>query len=200
MLGLGRRSRSTSLAVLAASLLALPAAALLVSCIIAEPEAELPKLPPFRPTILHGSVSPPASRILVSFPDKFVIPVELVDPSAEFLWRAFVDYNPLTGDGIVDTGQSLFDRAGTDGGVRVLEVTLPAPDLTRCHTIEFIVANNFRGDIEGRQAHTPDSTGGDSVTWFYVPAGDFAACSSPDAGGPPDAGDAATDALEGGVR
>ncbi len=175
-------------------------AAVTSSCIIAETPAELPKLPAFRPTILHGSVAPPASRILVTFPDKFVIPVELVDPSLPFQWRLFVDYNPLTGDGIVDTGTSFFERGATTGGIRVVEVAVPTPDTSRCHVIEFIVANGFRGDIEGRQAHTPDSTGGDSVVWFYVPGGDSRVCSAPDAGGaPPDAAadgsaDGATDA------
>ena len=42
----------------------------------------------------------------------------------------------------------------------------------------------------------PLGTGGDSVTWFYVPAGDPGACSTPDASSPAldSGGDGASDA------
>ncbi len=148
-------------------------------CIIAEPPQDLPPLPAFHPVIMRGSVVPPANRILTVFPQKFVVPVELVDPTVTFQWRVFIDYNPQTGDFIKDRGVSKYDPHSAPGGVRVLEVSLPAPDEggpVTCHTIEFLVAGGFRGDFEGRQAHTPDNAGGDSVVWFYAPAGDTRSC------------------------
>lgn len=32
----------------------------------------------------------------------FIVPVELADPSVEFVYATFIDYNPLTGDGLVE--------------------------------------------------------------------------------------------------
>ena len=41
----------------------------------------------------------------------------------------------------------------------------PAPIAPGCHTFEIVVALSF-SDVDN---HTPDSLGGDSVTWFYAP-------------------------------
>jgi hypothetical protein len=162
----------------------------LAGCIIADTPEDLPKLPVFRPTILHGSVVPPDNQVLRSFPDKFVVPVELVDPTVTFQWRAFIDYDPVTGEGIWDKGTSSFDPASADGGVRTLEISLMAPaDSSRCHVIEILVALGFRGEFEGRQAHTPDAVGGDSVSWFFAPSGDLQRCPTFDAGPDTDAAD-----------
>ncbi len=122
-------------------------------------------------------MSPPTNRLLLRFPDKFIIPVELVNPSATFQWRAYIDYDPLIGDPPVDVGTSSFDPASSDGGIRTIEVAITPPaDLGSCHVVEFLVANSFLGAIEGRPAHTPDSIGGDSVIWFYAPGGDTRSC------------------------
>jgi len=164
----------------------------LSGCIIADTPDELPTLPKFRPTILHGSVVPPANQVLRSFPDKFVVPVELVDPGATFQWRAFIDYDPATGTDPVDNGTSSPDPASSDGGIRPLEISLQSPsDLGRCHVIEILVALSFRdGNIpQGRQSHTPDAYGGDSVSWFFAPNGDVQRCPTFDAGPDLDAGD-----------
>jgi hypothetical protein len=179
---------SARLGILGAALGALALARVITGCIIADAPVDLPKLPVFRPTILHGSVVPPDNQILRSFPDKFVVPVELVDPTVTFQWHAFIDYDPVTGEGIADFGKSSFDPGSADGGLRTLEISLQSPsDLSRCHVIEILVANAFRGDFEGRPAHTPDSTGGDSVSWFFAPGGDLQRCPTFDAG-PDDAG------------
>lgn len=149
------------------------------SCVIAQAPAEPQQIRPFRPTILHGAVFPPTNRLLSRFPDKFVIPVELVNPSATFEWRAYIDYDPVTGDPPVEVGTSSFDPASSDGGVRSIEVAITPPaDLATCHVVEFLVANSFLGAIEGRPAHTPDAIGGDSVIWFYAPGGDTRSCPS----------------------
>jgi len=79
------------------------------------------------------------------------------------------------------------DPAGDDGGIRVLSVRLTTPaDLNACHTVEILVALTFVED------HTPDSIGGDSVTWFYSPTGNLADCPVYDAG----PYDASVDAFE----
>ncbi len=173
----------------------LSAVRVLTGCIIADTPDDLPKLPVFRPTILHGSVVPPDNQILRSFPERFVVPVELVDPTATFQWHAFIDYDPVTGDGISDVGTSSFDPASADGGVRTLEISLQSPsDLSRCHLIEILVAYGFRGDFDGRQAHTPNAIGGDSVSWFFAPNGDVQRCPTFDAGPESGADAGATDA------
>jgi hypothetical protein len=166
----------------------------LSGCIIADTASDLPKLPVFRPTIVHGSVVPPENQILRAFPDKFIVPVELVDPNVQFERHAFIDYNPITGTADnVDVDNAVTpDPGDTDAGVRTLEISLQAPsDLTRCHTIEILVALQFFGELEGQQAHTPKPPGGDSVTWFYAPNGDVQNCPTftPDVDGG-DGGDA----------
>ena len=175
----------------AALLCGLSFARVLTGCIIADTPDDLPRLPLFRPTILHGSVVPPDNQVLRSFPDKFVVPVELVNPTLTFQWHAFIDYDPATGAGVSDFGTSSFDPSSADGGVRTLEISLQSPpDLSRCHVIEILVANGFRGDFEGRSAHTPDAIGGDSVSWFFAPGGDVQRCPTFDAGPDLDASDA----------
>ncbi len=170
----------------------------LAACIIAEPPSELPALPEFRPTIVRDSVVPTANAIVGVFPEKFVVPVELVDPSVSFSWRAYVDYNPITGEGLSDFGT--IAPGGSPARVRVLEVPLRPPlDLQRCHVIEFLVAQRFFGEGEtaGVGAHTPRDPGGDSVTWYFSPGGDLRGCPVVDAGLPPPA-DASRDADGGG--
>ena len=159
------------------------------ACIIAEPVSDLPRLPSFRPIIVRSSVVPPPSAVLGNFPEKFVIPVELVDPSVPIAWRLYIDYNPITGEGLRE-----FKDPPADGGVnpatlqrvRLLEIsTLPPSDLSRCHVVEFLVAQSFLGnaELEGKAAHSPrEPPGGDGVTWFYSPTGDLRGCPVADAG------------------
>jgi hypothetical protein len=158
-----------------------PAAVLGAACVIADPAPEVPVPPPHRPTILHGSVVPPDTAILSQFPLSFEVPVELVDPSQAFEYNVFVD-DVFKFHGSVEPDPTL-----TDAGIRVIPVTLSPPDPAFCHVIEFIVALHF----EGADPHSPDSTGGDSVAWFYNPSGNPGGCPLYDAGGldgafPPD--------------
>jgi hypothetical protein len=175
------RSRARAASIVAGGstlLVVLAGARALTGCIIADTASDLPKLPSFRPTIVHASLVPPENQVLRSFPDKFIVPVELVDPNVTFERHSFIDYDVRSGLGIVEVDNAISpDPGNTDAGIRTLEVSLPPPsDLTRCHTIEILVALSFFGDIEGQQAHTPKPPGGDGATWFYAPNGDVQNC------------------------
>jgi len=151
------------------------------SCIIAEPPSDPPRLPVSRPTIVRGSVVPPSSNILARFPDKFIVPVELFDPTVTFDWAVWVDFNSATGEGLEFFGTSEFEAANTNGRVRTLEIPVRAPADDRCHVIEVIVALHFLGQ-QGTGAHAPLPPGGDIVSWLYNPTGDPSGCPTLDAG------------------
>mgnify|MGYP000872387766 CR=1 FL=1 len=152
---------------------------LVVGCVIAEAPADIPKLPEYRPAIVSGSTNPPLGAVLTTFPAKFVVTVELVDPTVAFSWRAYLDYDFANRQdetlGLMASGISKPDSARSRQ--RRLELVLAPPtDLKRCHVIEVIVANRFLGELEGRPTHTPEEPGGDSVQWFFNPSGDLSGC------------------------
>jgi hypothetical protein len=163
------------------------------ACVIADPPSDLPRLPEGRPTILRASVVPTASAVVGRWPDRFIVPVELSDPRATIFYSSFVDYNPDTGFGLIDTTRSDFEASITKGRVRQLEVGIPTPAaLDRCHVVEVVVALR-QPEGDQRSAHTPGEPGGDIVTWFFSPSGFLEGCPVLDAGlpppPPPDAGD-----------
>ncbi len=138
-----------------------------------------------RPTILHDAVFPRADQILTSadFPPSgqltFVVPVQIEDPSHTFPWEIFVDYDsdPNAPPALFRPGQ-INPTAGTvDGGTVMQSFDLGLADghLSEpyCHRIEFVVAYAFSA------VHTPDSIGGDSVTWLYNGAGGTTGCPQP---------------------
>lgn len=179
------------------------------ACILAQPSGELPRIPESRPTILRASAVPPTSAVLTRWPvdSTFLVPVELADPNVEFRAASFIDYNPLTGDGLVEERKSVYEvsnsSSNTVGRARTLTILIPEPAPDRCHTIEVVVALHLASDTDltgdPKLRHTPLAPGGDIATWFYNPKGDFGACPSLDAG--IDAGmDAASDASEGGAQ
>jgi hypothetical protein len=170
-----------------------------ISCIIAEPPTDPPRLPPSRPTIVRGDVIPSASQVLGRLPPKFIVPVELFDPTVTFEWALWVDFNPATGAGLEFFGTSEFEQANTVGRVRSIEASfgLP-PDDDRCHVIEVIVALRFAGQ-QGTGAHAPLDPGGDVVTWFYNPSGDLSGCPVLDAGLEPLPPDSGADAADGAI-
>lgn len=208
---LGRRILS---AVPAVAVVAVCVTTLLVqdACILAQPSGELPRIPESRPIIIRASAVPPTSAVLTRWPvdSTFLVPVELADPNVEFKYVAFIDYNPLTGDGLVeDPRPSVYEVSNNSsnsvGRTRTLTILIPerlaAPD--RCHTIEVIVALHFAsdGDLTGdpKLRHTPLAPGGDIATWFYNPNGGLDGCPQLDAG--VDAGiDADADAPEGSAQ
>lgn len=153
-------------------------------CILADPSTDLPTTQVLRPTILHGSVVPSTSAVLGTFPTSLVIPVELSDPTQSFEWSVSIDYNAVTGAGLVAPGNSTFDARNTQGRVRLLEVPLDPQnvDLNQCHVIQVVVALRLVSTSENRSAHTPTEPGGDLVTWFFSPEGDMRGCPPLDAG------------------
>jgi hypothetical protein len=156
-----------------------------VACIVAPPP-DLPPQPVIRPTILHDSAYPLPDQILTAadIPDggtlTFLVPVELVDPTRTFSWELFVDYDPYAATTPLLFGQVQPTPGSVDGGTIVVPFALnfgEAPlDMAYCHRIQFLVAYTFSA------SHTPDSLGGDSVTWLYNGAGGVNGCPPFDAG------------------
>lgn len=153
------------------------------ACVLVEDSGALPRPPAGRPTIVRGSVVPSASRVLGTFPSQLIIPVELTNPTEPFEYAAFVDYNSVTGDGlVVPPTRSFFEPSNLQGRTRILTVTLSPPsDLQRCHVIEVVVALRLESDKSPQTSHTPTEPGGDIVTWFYNPNGDLGGCPATDA-------------------
>lgn len=172
-------ARVTGALVCAAAVLAVADA-----CVIVDPPGDVLRLPTMRPTILRASVVPSASTILATWPrdDKFIVPVELVDPSATVWWATFVDYNAATGEGLQTYRQSPYTVESTVMRTRVLDVTIDRPSLDRCHTVEVVVTLDLNDITDRRRTHAPFEPGGDIVTWFFNPGGDPAGCPSLDAG------------------
>jgi hypothetical protein len=182
----GRRAKLVGLALVTATVVVATDA-----CVVADPPSDLAQPPELPPLIVRGSVVPTASAILGRWPKHFIVPVELADPRVTFSYSAFVDYNPITGEGIDGRSPVLseFEEASTVGNIRTLDVPLDEPTSDRCHVVEIIVALRLTARTDPKNAHTPDAPGGDSVTWFYNPSGDLAGCPALDSGlpGPPDA-------------
>ncbi len=166
---------------------------LVAGCVIATPPPDIPALPN-RPAILHNDVVPPPSRVLASWPDTLVVPVQLVDSEATFEWRVYVDYDPHFGHaGTPPHVDGVSAPQAVGGAVRQLSIALdPGAILidslvSTCHIIELIVAPKFASNVE----HTPEGEG-DSVVWFLSSGNDLSACVRYSAGGAPHAGDAGT--------
>jgi hypothetical protein len=146
-----------------------------------EPPPDLAELPPTRPVILRASVVPNPSAVLGYFPEKFIIHVELADPTQPFQYVAYLDYNPFTGGlRVVPERTSEFQPSNTRGRVRTFELSFAPPSPDRCHLIEVIVARAFVDDGTVRRPIEPP--GGDVVSWFYNPGGALQGCPTLDAG------------------
>ncbi|HEY3816201.1 MAG TPA: hypothetical protein VGL81_03470 [Polyangiaceae bacterium] len=168
-------------------------ASVVSACIVAPP-AELADPSPTRPTILHGSVSPPPYPPLTSWTDttQFVVPIQLGDINQSFEWWIVVDD---LGDPSAQPG--LYPSAVTpspgslDAGVYVLEFNFPPErwDLGVCHTIELFVGHGVLQILSGNNLqpdfHAFDSVGGDTISWYWNPPGCYTY--SPDAGAVADA-------------
>jgi len=154
------------------------------ACIIAQPSGDVPRLPETRPTILHPSVVPSTSSIITRWPEFFKVPVELSNPTADFAYATFIDYNPLTGEGYLAGPTPIsYDPQSLVTRVRNLDIAIAEPsELGRCHVVEVIVALRFRSSTDFKNIHTPDEPGGDSVSWIYNPSGDVNGCPSFDGG------------------
>jgi hypothetical protein len=170
-----------------AGLAAIVVACVAPACLIAEPSSDIPRPAPQRPHIIRTSVAPSAGAVLATFPTTVTVPVELSDPTLTFQYTAFVDYDSATDTGWLGPSptcpSSTFAQASVSGTARILTIdTEQKPDLTQCHVIEVLVALQLDCGRDANGAHSPPEPGGDSVTWFYSPSGDFSACASLDAG------------------
>jgi hypothetical protein len=165
-------------------IVALAALASATACILADPGADVPRPAPQRPHIIRPSVVPASGAVLGTFPEKFIIPVELSDPTLPFWFAAFVDYDPNRDQpGTAECNIKQFDSAALTGQARIVEVSIPAPpDLDSCHVIEVIVALQIICDRGPNVAHSPGEPGADSVSWTYSPTGDLSGCPTLDAG------------------
>lgn len=166
---------------LARSLVPIFVPAFFFSC-IPEPPPDRVEPPRSRPVIVRASVVPSPSAVLTRFPRLFLVPVELADPTEDFQWVAFIDYNAFTGTGRQEAPKtSSFTPSNTVGRIRTIEVGLLPPSPDRCHLIEVIVGRSFGEDQTGRRPVEPP--GGDIVSWFYSPGGTLEGCPSLDVGG-----------------
>lgn len=152
--------------------------------------------PPPRPTILQNSVTPPADQLLVDWPsdDTFEVPVQLQDPQETFEYDVFVDYAAAYAIAIEqgETNPNPYPEippvpvstGANNAGIVIVTFPLPVPaPSTSCHTIEFLVVNQF-AQLEGGTPlyHVPNAAGSDSVIWFYAPGGSLDGCPVYDAG------------------
>jgi len=154
-------------------------ACILGACIVADPLPDQRSLPTRSPSIAFAD--PPASTLLVALPDRFNVTVRLYNPTIPFQWRLFLDYDPsLNPNQVIVFGPV----AGTTPSLADLQ-TVPVPlgtypiDPNACHRFEFLAALDFAAT----PPHAAGSEGAASVTWFYVPLGDYSKCSPYDGGG-----------------
>jgi hypothetical protein len=140
--------------------------ALVDACVLADPPPTLPIVAELPPAITDSVV--PAEGLLLSWPEKFVIPVSLLDPTRMVNWIALED-------GVEVKGGKIAGASASDGGVSTLLISsLPAPVGPGCHTVRIVVAYDF-----ATNSTVPDSQGGDSAEWYYNPNG---SCAGYDAG------------------
>jgi hypothetical protein len=158
------RSICVALAGFACTALALGGGA----CIIAPPP-DLPSLAERPPRILHDSVVPPAGLPLPEWPmapNDLLVPLVVDSPDEQYDYRVLVDYtqypDPLSPmpppPPVVDGGAILSISIDPEEPNRQI-------DLSGCHQIKVLVAHSFLSDNV-----TPDSLGGDSVSWPYYPS------------------------------
>jgi hypothetical protein len=148
------------------------AAGAAVACFSAPP-ADLPTQPIEPPVILSSSVEPPAGQVLTELPSggEFEVPVR-VSAGESFQWEVFVDYDAKQDPNYSNprTAGSVPADSATDGGVTVVPFFLSGGDFEpwQCpHQIEFFVAYQFNLP----SSPTPESYGGDSISWVYDPIG-----------------------------
>jgi hypothetical protein len=137
---------------------------------LAVPPPPLASQGPVRPTILDEGVSPQPGVPFVEWPDggSFVIAVEAQDQP--FYYDAFVDFDPNANSDPTEPSAPVLQPTlvpATTPDPVTIHVVLKQPDPRFCHTVEILVAHQF----DQMLPHTPDSVGGDIVTWFYIPGG-----------------------------
>jgi hypothetical protein len=174
---LGPRARVVAALLAAAACIATGVAA--VGACLTAPPSDIGTSTNERPLIVHTSVQPPEG-LLAGWPsdDQFYVPVQLPDPSATCFWRVFDQDLEVSSQapGTFVEGRPCATTV-IDGGVVLQDVALNPPvDPGHCHIFTFIVAHNFSSN----SLSSPDSIGGDALTWDYYPPG--ALCNFYDAG------------------
>jgi hypothetical protein len=150
------------------------------ACVIADPPADLPRVPLRRPVIV--STIPPRDHPLGTWPvdGQFILNVEVQDPTLPIYTQGFVDYRPgrVGQEDLYEQYVEVSDVPTLDGGLRTVTITLDAPlTLGRCHTVEILVAQT-----PFQSPHLPREPGANVAYWTYSPTGNFDGCSFFDAG------------------
>jgi hypothetical protein len=173
------------------------AGSIVSACIVAPPAVLAPSTPG-RPTILHGSVTPPAYQPLTSWTSStsFVVPVQLADINQSFVWAVFVDWDGnVLSHPTLTPGPLVATPGQLDAGVDILEFLVDPVsnniDLSLCHSIAMLVGNENPQTQMGTAYHAFVNGQYDSVGWTWNPPGCYSP--SPDAGAP--VADAAGDSL-----
>jgi hypothetical protein len=150
----------------AGAVVALAAGAAAVSCVLADPPADLPVSPIQAPQIIRDGVQPPITAFLDTLPNDIFAPVTVDPREPDLDWQWSVD-----GVSTLTPGSGKISAATFN-----IEFPPSTPTSNECHLLELDV---FYRD--STLAH-------DTVTWFYSPSRSFAGCPVYDAG-PPDAGE-----------
>ncbi|HSY20941.1 MAG TPA: hypothetical protein VK841_02445 [Polyangiaceae bacterium] len=120
---------------------------------------------PIRPTIIYGGVSPQPGVPLQEWPDGGSFVVQVASQGQSFYYDAFLDFDPTVNPLPVDLPTPIIPTGPDPVMVPIRPIAQPDPRF--CHTVAVLVAHQFNQN----SAHTPDSVGGDIVTWFYDPGG-----------------------------
>jgi hypothetical protein len=166
--------RAERAAVVAAAILTLVFAA----CIIADPPTDLPRPATRKPSIFQAGAQPSNAKVLGFWPDGFIVEVD-ADPVMSLEWRLFIDYDPSTGRGFVGRNTVPGTPGSPDAAVRSFKMQpndLTAPDPTRCHVIEGLVAYHYFDPPPIQNEHAFERNLGDTIVWFYSPTGDLSGC------------------------
>ena len=153
------------------------------ACVVAPP-AVLPSIPQRPPRILHDSVVPPQGVPLPAWPvgaNAILVPLVVDDPNGQYDYRVFVDY-PEWPEFVSPPPDA--PPAADGGAILAVSINPQQPirgliDLATCHEIRVVVAHGFLPNNI-----TPDSLGGDSVSWPYYPSGSPYTCTVQDGGAP----------------
>jgi hypothetical protein len=163
------------------------AATALGACILADPAPTLTSFPTGPPTILAGAT--PSGPLISVWPDEFVLPIEVVNPSENLQWIGLVypGSTPPPNLQIDPDGRPVAFSIGPDAGnVALLSAHLNRPPATTgCFTVQVIVAYAFNatqpvplsvGDAGGI------TSGGAVATWLFAADGNLEGCAAYDAG------------------
>jgi hypothetical protein len=162
-------------------------ARVVAACVIWDPPADEPPPIHYHPLIQADAVVPPSTVVLTELPGAFTVPLEIVDPTASFVYEVFIDFDsfdPLRQTPVILPNQRIDPTTNVpDGGIidvqfSLVDLQTSVFDPSACHVIQFVVALAFSQQSD----HTPDSNGADEIEWRYAPPGAGGGCLTFDAG------------------